>query len=141
MQGGFQLRVSVYDSDSDADDLVDQIFAERDLEVNQSYTTVSSYTGTYGQGTMELSFKVECAQFYYGLDCTTFCEPMDNSSGHYSCDDNGNKVCLDGWVDVSTDCLTRMSVVQCLPYFVAFVSSTLLYNYELFNSFPPNDTI
>ncbi len=99
--------MSVKDNDGDADDLVDRIFAEMDLQVSDSFTTPAQYTGIYNKGTMTMSFKVNCAQFYYGSNCRTFCQPTDDSSGHYSCDENGGKVCLPEWMDVTTNCITR----------------------------------
>ena len=39
-----------------------------------------------------------CAQDYYpqGI-CNRFCQPQDNATGHFSCDSNGNQVCLPGY--------------------------------------------
>lgn len=112
VQGGFQLRVSVWDNDNDADDLIDRIFAEMDLEVSDVFTAPTAYTGVNDAGTMTMSFNVACAKNYYGSNCRTFCRPTDDSTGHYTCDDTGGRVCLPGWMDVSTSCLTRESVVM-----------------------------
>lgn len=30
--------------------------------------------------------------------CTKFCRPRDDFFGHYTCDQYGNKACLDGWM-------------------------------------------
>ena len=37
--------------------------------------------------------------------CNTFCQPRNDPNGHYTCDDFGNKVCLPGYTDASTDCV------------------------------------
>ena len=44
---------------------------------------------------------------YYDEQCSTFCVPMDNCGGHYSCDPaTGAQVCLPGWS--GDDCTERM---------------------------------
>ncbi len=102
--------MSVWDDDTGANDLVDRIFAEMDLQASNSFSPTAQYTGIYNNGRMVMGFKLECAQLYYGSNCATFCQPTDDSSGHYSCDENGGKVCLPEWMDVSTNCITRTSV-------------------------------
>ena len=55
--------------------------------------------------TVELS--VYCDANYYDEQCSTFCVPMDNCGGHYSCDPaTGAQVCLPGWS--GDDCTERM---------------------------------
>nr|XP_033813216.1 protein jagged-2-like isoform X2 [Geotrypetes seraphini] len=51
-----------------------------------------------GHGTLiEYKIRVRCDESYYGPSCNKLCRPRDDYFGHYSCDINGNKVCLDGW--------------------------------------------
>ena len=51
-----------------------------------------------------------CVENYYGSNCTVFCEDSDDDiTGHYYCDDDGNRVCLDGYQNPSTNC------VDCVP--------------------------
>ena len=60
-----------------------------------------------GRGSCEVA---ECAEFYAGgaPNCSVFCRDDDSCSGHYTCDDDGRRVCLGGWsgpsctVDVDT---------------------------------------
>ena len=48
-----------------------------------------------------------CAPNYHPMgSCTTYCEPMDNAQGHYSCNPLGNIECLPGYIDSSTNCVT-----------------------------------
>nr|CAB3257643.1 jagged protein [Phallusia mammillata] len=42
--------------------------------------------------------RVRCNKHHYGFNCTKFCEPQANYFGHYTCDRNGNKKCMDGWM-------------------------------------------
>ena len=47
-----------------------------------------------------------CAENYYGPSCTVLCQDSDDDlTGHYCCDDDGNKVCLDGYQNSSTNCV------------------------------------
>lgn len=43
------------------------------------------------------SVRVQCADNYYNTTCTTFCRPRNDQFGHYTCGEQGNKVCLPGW--------------------------------------------
>lgn len=60
----------------------------------------------YGIATFRAQFKVSCATDYYGNDCTKMCVPRDDSTGHYTCSDAGEIICLDGYTDPSTNCGT-----------------------------------
>ncbi|KAJ7987368.1 hypothetical protein DPEC_G00325760 [Dallia pectoralis] len=48
----------------------------------------------------EYQIRVSCDVHYYGHSCNKFCRPRDEFFGHYTCDINGNKTCLDGWSGV-----------------------------------------
>ncbi|XP_023656471.1 protein jagged-1b-like isoform X2 [Paramormyrops kingsleyae] len=45
----------------------------------------------------EYQIRVTCDEHYYGFGCNKFCRPRDEFFGHYTCDHNGNKTCLEGW--------------------------------------------
>ena len=48
-----------------------------------------------------------CASNYYPAgSCTKFCEARDDALGHYTCDANGDKECLDGYIGPDTNCVT-----------------------------------
>ena len=51
-------------------------------------------------GNNTVCFRSECccAGNYYGANCEIFCEDRDDCFGHYHCDENGDRVCNDGWV-------------------------------------------
>jgi jagged-like protein len=49
--------------------------------------------------------RVQCMPNYYNATCTKLCRPRDDRFGHYSCDNNGNKVCLQGWI--GQNCMSR----------------------------------
>ncbi|XP_041352374.1 delta-like protein 1 [Gigantopelta aegis] len=46
---------------------------------------------------LEYRYRVTCDEHYYGDGCAQMCRPRDDKFGHYRCDKNGDKVCLDGW--------------------------------------------
>ena len=46
---------------------------------------------------LEYEYRMVCSAHYYGKDCDTLCRPRDDQFGHYTCDANGNKICLNGW--------------------------------------------
>lgn len=103
----FQLFVNVIDVDfGTVDDLVADIFIDRTLDPSPTFTPTGSYGGGSG-GSIRLQFRVECNDNYFGLDCGTFCVDTDDSSGHFTCGSNGERICLPGWSEPDTNCLTR----------------------------------
>lgn len=60
----------------------------------------------------EYQIRVSCDEHYYGFGCNKFCRPRDEFFGHYTCDYNGNKTCLEGWS--GPDCNTRKRCVTLL---------------------------
>ncbi|XP_057337294.1 protein jagged-1b-like [Microplitis mediator] len=57
--------------------------------------------------------RVQCADHYYNATCTKFCRPRDDIFGHYTCDENGDKVCIHGWK--GADCETAVCKEGCHP--------------------------
>ena len=53
---------------------------------------------------LSMDYSTECAIYQYGPQCSVECTPMDNSQGHYSCDSEGNVVCLQGFTGVEVNC-------------------------------------
>ena len=47
---------------------------------------------------LELKIRVRCDENYYSATCTKFCRPRNDFFGHYTCDQYGNKACMDGWM-------------------------------------------
>ena len=52
--------------------------------------------------------RIECATNYYQSDCSVYCIPTNDTTGHYTCDTNGNKICLPGYTNASNNCLDGM---------------------------------
>ncbi|XP_058792294.1 protein jagged-1b isoform X1 [Phymastichus coffea] len=57
--------------------------------------------------------RVQCADHYYNATCTKFCRPRNDIFGHYTCDENGDKACIEGWKGV--DCETAVCKEGCHP--------------------------
>lgn len=49
--------------------------------------------------------RVKCDDFYYNATCTKFCRARDDPFGHYRCNANGDKECIEGWK--GTNCEER----------------------------------
>lgn len=47
---------------------------------------------------LELQIRVRCDENYYSAGCNKFCRPRNDFFGHYTCDQYGNKACMDGWM-------------------------------------------
>ena len=54
---------------------------------------------TYNGPAATISYKIRviCDTNYYGSQCNILCQPRNDSFGHYTCDENGRKVCMPGW--------------------------------------------
>ena len=72
-------------------------------------------TGTLGKNniaSLALRTRVVCKQNYNGFDCgNMICEPQGDSSGHFTCDINGNKVCLPGYQNPGTNCVEAVTTM------------------------------
>jgi len=98
--------VRIADHDINSPDLIDRVIVDKILGVSTVFSSVVSYSGRYNAATLQLSFRVQCSQNFYGSDCTTFCEPQSSDTlGHFTCDSNGNRVCNSGYSP--PDCRTR----------------------------------
>ena len=54
----------------------------------------------------------QCKENYTGSDCGIMvCEPRDDSTGHFKCDINGNKVCLPGYQNPETNCIEALNPI------------------------------
>ncbi|RWS05846.1 delta protein-like protein [Dinothrombium tinctorium] len=57
-----------------------------------------------------------CDVNYYGSDCETHCRPRDDRyNGHYTCNSNGAKKCLEGWMNEHHDCRDAKCLPGCNP--------------------------
>lgn len=47
---------------------------------------------------LKYQIRVLCDDNYYNTTCTKLCRPRNDKFGHYNCDVNGDKECLEGWI-------------------------------------------
>ena len=102
--------------------IINRFPIDLELTPGATFTERMTYTGIYnilGLG-FDMSFRVQCSENYYGPNCTTFCEPMEDV---YTCDSEGKIVCLHDGQDLATNCMaclqgwnSKTNCATCLPY-------------------------
>ena len=115
-----QLRVTVYDSDNNAgtgglppddpaDDTIGTVVVPLNtIESDQTFSTVMQFSiDDIAQATIGISYRLLCSEHYYGKECSVYCKAQDSDEdGHFTCDEQGNVVCNDGYQDETTYCVT-----------------------------------
>lgn len=78
IQGQVQFYIEIVDEDTDGspNDHVDDIYVDISLSPSATFSKVMSYNGDHGNGRIELSFRVQCEEPFFGQNCTTFHQPM-----------------------------------------------------------------
>ncbi|XP_066920685.1 delta-like protein B [Clytia hemisphaerica] len=63
---------------------------------------------SHNNKTLDLRIKVYCDPGYYPPDCERkYCVPVNNEKGHYNCTHLGDKQCLPGWSNMTSNCTIR----------------------------------
>ncbi|KAJ8285050.1 hypothetical protein COCON_G00039000 [Conger conger] len=88
--------------------VIEKAFHSGMINPNRQWQTLK-HNGPVAQ--FEFQIRVTCDEHYYGFGCNKFCRPRDEFFGHYACDHNGNKTCLDGWA--GPDCNTAICRQGC----------------------------
>lgn len=81
-------------------ELIDRATQRGTILPNKTWET-HTYNGP--AATISYRLRVICDENYYGKSCTKHCQPRNDTFGHYTCDENGNKVCMPGWRGVRCD--------------------------------------
>ncbi|XP_039768109.1 delta-like protein 3 [Ornithorhynchus anatinus] len=98
--GTFSLIIESWRAESgepsteDAQNLISRLATRRRLAVGEPWSQ-DVHVGEGGE--LRFSYHVLCDPHYYGDSCSRHCRPRHDAFGHYSCDDEGNRVCLEGW--------------------------------------------
>ena len=60
-----------------------------------------------------LSIELSCKEHFYGPECAKFCRPNNNEREHYSCDNSGNIICLEGFQNEAANCTECSLAIGC----------------------------
>ncbi|XP_055880316.1 protein jagged-1-like [Biomphalaria glabrata] len=97
----YTLIVELWDKDKDGpDDLIERTVHTGLILPGQDWHTIS-HTGITASTTFRL--RVRCTEHYYNTTCTKLCRPRDDNFGHFTCDTQGDKICLHGWMGRECD--------------------------------------
>ncbi|XP_073239420.1 hemicentin-2-like isoform X2 [Porites lutea] len=91
----YSLVLEARDADNSSNsELIDRVVQRGTLLSNNEWELHA-----YNSSVVTISYKIRviCDADYYGNRCKKFCRARNDNSGHYTCDKNGNKVCLSGW--------------------------------------------
>ncbi|XP_039217424.1 protein jagged-2 isoform X1 [Crotalus tigris] len=95
----FTLIIEAWDWDNetkaDEKSLIDRVSYAGMINPEDRWTTLQ-LNGHVAH--FEAQIRVKCDENYYGPQCNKFCGPRDDFVGHYTCDQNGNKACMEGWI-------------------------------------------
>ncbi|XP_053328596.1 delta-like protein 3 [Spea bombifrons] len=81
-------------STENPDNLLSRLATRRRLFVGDDWSQ-DIHSGQ--QSELRYSYHVTCDEHYYGDSCSDYCRPRDDPFGHYTCDQEGNRLCLSGW--------------------------------------------
>ena len=89
----------MWDGDIIARELVAVLVVEISNALITNTSTMVTVTASYA--TLKLKWRVICDEHYYN-DCSVYCQAQSSDeTGHYTCDEYGNKVCNPGWIGYS----------------------------------------
>lgn len=105
----FHVRVDHVSAEGQVPDGDGNLLARFNVPVSLDPTNISSSFGIYrdirNQGPhLRLGFQLNCTEGYFGPACTKVCYAQDDEEGHYTCDGQGNIVCMSGFQNVLTNC-------------------------------------
>ncbi|XP_075059469.1 delta-like protein 1 [Mixophyes fleayi] len=99
--GTFSLIIEGLHTDSpddlsteNPDRLISRLATQRHLTVGEEW---SQDLHSSGRTELKYSYRFVCDEHYYGEGCSDYCRPRDDTFGHFSCGEKGEKVCNPGW--------------------------------------------
>uniref|UniRef100_T1JH02 Delta-like protein n=1 Tax=Strigamia maritima TaxID=126957 RepID=T1JH02_STRMM len=104
----FVLQIRDVDIGGHSDAVIERTIFKGIVNPGSDWHTMT-HNGPVAQFTYRV--RVLCDPHYYNATCTKFCRPRDDYFGHYTCDSNGDKVCVPGWM--STNCDKAMCKPGC----------------------------
>ncbi|XP_034024225.1 protein jagged-1b [Thalassophryne amazonica] len=89
------LEALDYDNDtSESGQLIERVLISSMLNPGEQWQIYHHHGRTLS---LEYWLRFRCDTTYYGPFCNKFCRARDDFFGHFNCDPNGAKMCMDGW--------------------------------------------
>ena len=137
-QGSVQLYIRVThtvgerDEDENLTDdlLIDNIYVEiSNITSFSPLTPERTFPGVDNRAEAELQFEVNCDNNRYGPFCDVECHGRDDAEGHYQCDVNGDRECIEGYQSLENNCTECVTADECSKFYHAqvFDFKSLLY--------------
>ncbi|XP_026186347.1 delta-like protein C [Mastacembelus armatus] len=99
--GTFSLIIEAWNAESaglestdNQNNLISRLATRRSLIVGEEWSQDVHFDN---HSKLRYSYHVVCNEHYYGEACSTYCRPRNDTFGHYTCDNEGNRHCLEGW--------------------------------------------
>uniref|UniRef100_A0A8K9XMS0 Delta-like protein n=1 Tax=Oncorhynchus mykiss TaxID=8022 RepID=A0A8K9XMS0_ONCMY len=98
--GTFSLIIEAWNAETPTEytdnqnNLVSRLATRRRLAIGEDWSQDVHFGE---QSELRYSYHVFCDEYYFGDSCAEYCRPRDDTLGHYTCDEEGNKHCLEGW--------------------------------------------
>ena len=114
-QGRIQVFIDAFDNDLGQLGQGDTIIAfgvDLELRLGQNFTERKTYLSQVWSHvrlsfSIDLSFKVQCSENYYGPSCDTFCEPVEGVS---TCDNEGRIICIHSNISSTCTCMFALYI-------------------------------
>ncbi|XP_063762554.1 delta-like protein C isoform X2 [Eleginops maclovinus] len=82
------------DSTDNQNNLISRLATRRRLTVGGEWSQDVDYSN---DSELRYSYHVVCNENYHGEECSAYCRPRNDTFGHFTCDEQGNRRCLEGW--------------------------------------------
>ncbi|XP_065843967.1 fibropellin-3-like isoform X2 [Oscarella lobularis] len=109
--GNFRLDITAMNDGSATDDLITSIYLDQNPatlgSVWKRETLTVALASSLTHLILVLEWKVQCLPNYFD-NCSNYCVPTNDSSGHYTCDSLGHKLCQSGYEDPNTNCTKQI---------------------------------
>ncbi|XP_072247980.1 delta-like protein C [Leuresthes tenuis] len=99
--GTFSLIIEAWNAESSGlestenqNNLISRMATRRKLAVGDEWSQDVHFGN---QSELRYSYHVVCNEFYHGEACSGYCRPRNDTFGHYDCDGEGKRHCLEGW--------------------------------------------
>ncbi|XP_022670135.1 protein jagged-1b-like isoform X1 [Varroa destructor] len=87
------------------DPLIDRVSYTGNISSSDDFKPIDTRhaKGLFNTANVNYGIRLRCAPNHYTKDCSRTCSPRDDKYGHWTCNQDGIKICADGWKDVQCD--------------------------------------